>query len=79
MVLKVLFTTIIVNLFLRMDSNITGLRFLTGPLGLPGLGKGINCPKLSSKGSSSSSLNKLGDSDLSMISSWRWCCDAGRV
>ena len=50
MVLNVLFTTIIANIFLRMDNNITGLRFLTGPLGLPGLGKGISCPKLSSKG-----------------------------
>ena len=28
----------------------TGLKFLTGPFGLPGLGKGINCPRLSSKG-----------------------------
>ena len=33
-----------------MDSSITGLRFLTGPLGLPGLGKGISCPRLNSKG-----------------------------
>ena len=33
-----------------MDSSITGLRFSTGPLGLPGLGKGISCPKLNSKG-----------------------------
>ena len=38
------------NIFLRIDKSITGLRFFTGPLGLPGLGRGINCPRLSSNG-----------------------------
>ena len=45
--LKVLFITIIANIFLKIDSRIMGLRFFTGPLGLPGLGRGINCPRLS--------------------------------
>ena len=42
--------TIIASIFLRIESNIIGLRFFTGPLGLPGLGSGISCPKLSSIG-----------------------------
>ena len=38
------------NIFLSIDKSITGLRFFTGPFGLPGLGKGISCPRLSSNG-----------------------------
>ena len=49
-VAKLLLTTIIAKIFLSMDRSIIGLRFLTGPFGLPGLGRGISCPKLSSKG-----------------------------
>ena len=47
---KVLSITIIARIFLRIDKSIIGLRFFTGPLGLPGFGSGINCPKLSSIG-----------------------------
>ena len=38
------------NIFLKTDKRIMGLRFFGGPLGLPGLGKGINCPKVNSVG-----------------------------
>ena len=41
-VLTVLFTTIIANIFLSLDRNIIGLRFLTDPFGLPGSGRGIS-------------------------------------
>ena len=43
---KVLSIVIIARIFLRIDKSIIGLRFFTGPLGLPGFGSGINCPKL---------------------------------
>ena len=39
----------IARIFLRIDNSIIGLRFFTGPLGLPGVGSWINCPKLSSR------------------------------
>ena len=48
--LKVLFTTIMASIFLKTDRRIIGLRFLGGPLGLPGFGNGINCPRVSSFG-----------------------------
>ena len=59
--LKLLSTTIIANIFLRTDKRIIGLKFLTGPFGLFGLGRGISWPKLNSKGLfpvSASSLNR---------------------
>ena len=40
--LNVLLTTIIARIFLNTESNITGLKFLVGPLGFPGLGNGIS-------------------------------------
>ena len=47
---NVLLTTIIANIFLRTDNRIIGLRFFGGPLGFPGFGNGINCPKVNSVG-----------------------------
>ena len=47
---KVLFITIIANIFLSADRSIICLRFLTGPFGLFGLGRGIRCPRLISTG-----------------------------
>ena len=47
---KLLLTTIMANIFLSIDKSMIGLRFFTGPFGLPGLGRGMSCPKLSSKG-----------------------------
>ena len=41
---------LVANIFLKIDSKITGLRFLTGPLGFPGLGSGISWPRVSSVG-----------------------------
>ena len=49
-ILKVLFMTIIASIFLITDRSIIGLRFLTGPLGLFGFGRGIKCPRLISTG-----------------------------
>ena len=48
--LKVLSITIMASIFLSIDRSIIGLRFLTGPLGLPGLGSGTKSPRLISVG-----------------------------
>ena len=37
---KVLLTIIIANTFLSTESSIIGLKFFTGPFGLPGFGSG---------------------------------------
>ena len=47
---NVLLTTIIANIFLRTDNRIICLWFFGGPLGFPGFGSGINCPKVNSVG-----------------------------
>ena len=38
------------SIFLRIDRSIIGLKFLTGPFGLPGLGRGFKIPNFISVG-----------------------------
>ena len=50
MISKVLLIVVIATTFLSINSGIVGLKFLTGPLDLPGFGSSINCSKLSFSG-----------------------------